>query len=108
MDTEILQSNLKRLRLSGIAKVLPIRLHEAEVGELPYAKFLEILLSEELNKRSSNLHNKRLREARFPALKTLDTFDFNFNPTIKRREVQDLLTCRSIVEKRNVLFIGPP
>jgi DNA replication protein DnaC len=65
MNIEMLQSSLKRLRLSGIAKVLPIRLHEAEVAELPYTQFLENLLKEELNKRSSNLHNKRLRKAQF-------------------------------------------
>ncbi len=108
MDLDILQSNLQRLRLSGIAKVLPIKLHEAEVAELPYAQFLANLLGEELNKRTSNLHNKRLRAARFPSQKTIDAFNFDFNQTIKKRDVLDLLTCRSIVEKRNVLFIGPP
>jgi len=108
METEILQNNLIKLKLSGIAKTLTIRLHEAEEAEPSYAQFLASLLSEEINRRKNNLHNKRLREARFPELKTIDNFNFNFNETIKKREVLDLLTCRLIVEKRNVLFIGPP
>jgi DNA replication protein DnaC len=107
-DIQLLEANLKRLRLSGMAKVLSIRLHEAEVGELPYQQFLCNLVNDQLNKQASNVYTKRLKEAHFPALKTIDQFDFNFNATIKKREVMDLLTCRCLVEKRNVLFIGPP
>jgi DNA replication protein DnaC len=107
-DIQLLESNLKRLRLSGMAKILSIRLHEAEVSDIPYAQFLSNLVNDELNKQTTNVLNRRLREARFPALKTLEHFDFNFNPSIKKREVLDLLACRFLAEKRNVLFIGPP
>jgi DNA replication protein DnaC len=98
----------QRLKLSGMARILSVRLHEAEVADLPYHQFLENLVNDELNRQATSIHNRRLKEARFPMLKTIDQFDFGFNSTIKKRDILDLLTCRCIIEKRNVLFIGPP
>jgi DNA replication protein DnaC len=107
-DIELLEANLKRLKLSGMAKILSVRLHEAEVSEIPYHQFLASLVSDELNKQATNVLNRRIREANFPYHKTIEQFEFGFNPTIKKREILDLLTCRFLVEKRNILFIGPP
>jgi DNA replication protein DnaC len=107
-DIQLLETNLKRLKLSGMARILSVRLHEAEVADLPYHQFLENLVNDELNRQATSIHNRRLKEARFPMLKTIDQFDFGFNSTIKKRDILDLLTCRCIIEKRNVLFIGPP
>ena len=108
MNIEILETKLRRLRLSGMAKILSIRLHEAEVADLPYHQFLSNLVDDQLNYQVTNAHNRRLKEARLPSFKTIEQFDFSFNPMIKKRDVLDLLTCRFLVEKRNVLFIGPP
>ena len=65
-DIQLLESNLKCLNLQGMAKSISIRLHEAGSGDLPYQKFLENLVNDELNKRASNAHNRRMKEARFP------------------------------------------
>lgn len=107
-DLQLLDDNLRRLRLSGMAKTLSIRIHEAETAELPYQQFLESLIADEQNRRTSNLHDRRLKQAQFPYLKTSDEFDFDFNTSIKKREVADLMTGRCLIEGRNVLFIGPP
>jgi DNA replication protein DnaC len=106
--TQLLEDNLKRLRLSGMAKSLGVRIHEAETGELPYRLFLENLIADELGRRSGNLFDRRLKQARFPFLKTLDAFDFDFNPSVKKREIMELMSCRCLLDKRNVLFLGPP
>jgi DNA replication protein DnaC len=105
---EILETQLKQLRLSGMVKVLPIRLHEAEVGDLPYHQFLSNLIGDQLNHQTSTTYNRKIKEARFPFLKTVEEFDFTFNTSIRKRDVMDLLTCRFVLEKRNVLFVGPP
>jgi DNA replication protein DnaC len=105
---QLLEDNLRRLRLSGVAETLSVRIHEAENADLPYQEFLSAILTDELNRRTSNQHNRRLKLAKFPQQKTLDTFDFNFNQSVKKRDVLDLMTCRCLVDGRNALFLGPP
>jgi DNA replication protein DnaC len=103
-----LQTILKSMRLGGVAANLPMRYQEAKANELDYLDFLDNLLSDEQVRRQSNLLNRRLKLARFPELKTLDDFDFSFNPIIKKKEVMSLSSCAFVHEARNVLFIGPP
>jgi len=105
---EALQMQMKGLRLSGMAKQLPIRYQEAKASELDYLTFLDQLVNDELSKRKENLLNRRIKMARFPELKALDEFNFGFNPIIDRKIINDLATSRFIHEAKNVLFIGPP
>lgn len=105
---QLLEGSLRRLRLSGMAQNLGVRIHEAETAHLPYGSFLENLVADELNRRSSNLYSRRLKQSQLPFLKTLDEFDFDFNPSIKKREIMELMSGRYLLEKRNVLFLGPP
>lgn len=107
-DLSVLESKLKSLRLAGMTKILPIRLHEAESADLPYHQFLHNLVDDQLNHRSTTAYNRKIKEARFPCMKTVEEFDFSFNTTIRKRDVLELLTCKFLLEKRNVLFIGPP
>lgn len=106
--TELLEDQLRRLRLSGMAHAISVRLHEAEAQDLSCRTFLEGLITDELNRRISNLSNRRLSAAKLPFCKTIADFDFGFNPEIKKREILELMTCRCILEQRNVLLIGPP
>ena len=103
-----LQEYLKQLRLSGLAQSLEVRLSEAAGNRLDHAEFLELILQDELAVRGSRQIERRVRAASFRETRNLDEFDFSFNPSIKRRQIEDLATCRFIREKSDVLLLGPP
>jgi DNA replication protein DnaC len=103
-----LQSQLKELRLSGLAGTLDVRLQEATANSLSQAEFLELILQDELLVRHERLIGRRVKAAQFREVKTLDAFNWSFNPSINRKQVFDLATCRFIRELRDVLFLGPP
>lgn len=103
-----LQSMLKQLRLSGLAETLDVRLQEAAGHRLSHAEFLELILQDELHVRERRLIERRVKIASFKELKPLDDFDWAFNPSIPRKQVFDLATCRFIRESRDALLIGPP
>jgi DNA replication protein DnaC len=103
-----LQSTLRQLRLSGLAQSLDVRLQEAASHQLSHAEFFELILQDELLVRQQRQIDRRVNAARFKEMKSLDEFDFAFNPSIKRTQIFDLATCRFIREHRDVLLIGPP
>ena len=103
-----LQQSIKGLRLGGMAINIPIRYQEAKSHELDYLDFLSNLVSDEYSRRQSNLLNRRLKLARFPALKTLDEFDFDFNPCVKKKDIMALASSSFIYKSQNILLIGPP
>jgi len=105
---ESLQTALKKLRLSGLAQSLEVRFQEAAGHNLNHAEFLELILQDELAVRSDRLMARRIKAAAFRETKTLEDFDFAFNPSIQKKQVFDLATCRFIRESRDVLFLGPP
>ncbi len=98
---------LKHLRLSGILDTLDVRSQQALAEHWSYAEFLERLLEDEVERRQQKQLSLRVRRADLASDKTLETFDFTFNPGIHRERVYDLATCRFIREKRNVLLCGP-
>ena len=102
-----IETKLKTLRLSGIAQVLPIRNQEAIQSKLSYMEFLELLLDDELVRRQGRLMERRKQMARFPMHKTLDSFDFSFNPKINHRQIADLATGRFIPNAENIVLLGP-
>lgn len=103
-----LVSALKRLRLSALAGALDVRLQEATANQLSHAEFLEIILQDELAVRNDRLIARRAKAAAFRDAKTLDDFDWRFNPEIKRKQIYDLAAGQFIREGKDVLFIGPP
>ena len=103
-----LLSTLKNLRLSGLAQSLDVRLHEAQSNRLSHAEFLELLLQDELLVRADRLLARRVKAACFRELKTLDGFDWSFNPSLPKKRILDLATGRFLSERRDVLFLGPP
>jgi DNA replication protein DnaC len=106
--TDSLTTALKQLRLSGLVQTLDLRLQEAAGNSLNHAEFLELVLQDELAVRSDRLLKRRVKAANFRELKTLDDFDWSFNPSIKKKQVYDLATGRFIREARDVLLLGPP
>ncbi len=105
---ESLHTALLKLRLSGLAQGLDVRLQEAAGNHLQHAEFLELVLQDELAVRNERLIARRVKAAGFREQKTLDDFDWQFNPSIKRKAIFDLATGRFIREARDVLFLGPP
>ena len=105
---DALQKALKKLRLSGLAQTLDVRLQEAAGNGLNHAEFLELILQDELAVRGDRLLARRVRAADFREPKTLEDFDFSFNTSIKRKQIYDLATCRFIREARPILWLGPP
>jgi len=103
-----LQSQLRQLRLSGLGRTLEVRLQEAGGNNLTHAEFLELILQDELLIRNERLIGRRVKVAQFRELKVLDQFNWSFNPSIHRKQIYDLATCRFIREMRDVLFLGPP
>jgi DNA replication protein DnaC len=107
MDNNLL-STLKKLRLSGLANTLEIRLHEATTTGLSHREFLELLLQDEQLLRNDRLISRRVALACFRDTKRLEDFDFSYNPSIKKNKIFDLATCRYIRERKDVLWVGPP
>jgi DNA replication protein DnaC len=105
---DALHNALKKLRLSGFIQSLEVRLHEAQSHQLGHAEFLELVLQDELALRSDRLLKRRVKVAAFRELKTLDSFDWSFNPALPKKQIHELATCRFIRETRDVLLLGPP
>lgn len=105
---ESLQRTLRQLRLSGLAESLDVRLQEAASHGLNHAEFLELILQDELAVRANRLMGRRVRLASFNEPKTIEDFDFAFNPSIKKKQIYDLATCRFVREARSILWLGPP
>ncbi|MCL2330872.1 MAG: IS21-like element helper ATPase IstB [Phycisphaerae bacterium] len=105
---ERLLSMLRQLRLSGLAQTLDVRLQEAAGHQLSHAEFLELILQDELLVRQERQIANRTKAAQFREVKPLDQFNWSFNPSIQKKQIFDLATCRFIRERRDLLFIGPP
>ncbi len=82
---EAMQAALRKLRLSGMAQSLDVRLQEASGNGLNHAEFLELILQDELAIRAERLIGRRVKAAAFRELKPLEDLDFAFNPSIKKK-----------------------
>jgi DNA replication protein DnaC len=103
-----LQMAMKKLRLSGMARTVEVRLQEASGNRLSHEEFLELILQDELEVRKERQIGRLVKAAAFRELKTLTDFDWQFNNTINRRQFHDLATGKFIREARDVLILGPP
>jgi len=98
---------LKKLRLSGVLESLDVRVREATEDEVGHVEFLVRLLRDEVERRESKQLSTRVRKAGFEHGKTLDRFDFVFNPTVPKAKVLDLATGGFVQRHENVLLVGP-
>jgi DNA replication protein DnaC len=98
---------LKRLRMSGVLETLDVRNQQAIEEKWTYVEFLARLLEDEVERRAQKQLSLRIRRAAINTTKTLEGFDFAFNPSVNRQQVLDLATCSYIRQKRNVLICGP-
>ena len=98
---------LKKLRMSGVLQTLELRVQQAAEDNLAHSEFLLRLLSDEVERRDAKMLDQRLRRAHFEHAKTLDDFDFHFNPSVPKAKIVDLATCLFIRHRTNVILLGP-
>lgn len=102
-----LTPHLKQLRLSGILETLEVRNRQAVDGKWTYVEFLTRLVEDEVERRAQKQLALRLRRATVNTAKSLETFSFDFNPTINRQQILQLAGGDYIRRKENLLICGP-
>lgn len=105
---ERLQEQCFRLRLVKSRERLEAWLQEASNQEMPYAHFLDRLLTEEVAAKTAKNITMRTNLARFPFVKGLEVFEFSYQPSIDKKQIQQLATCHFIEHGENVVILGPP
>ncbi|MBM4431528.1 MAG: ATP-binding protein, partial [Chloroflexi bacterium] len=103
-----LDRKLRYLRLSGMAGTLEARNQEAIHHHLAYPEFLELLVEDELARRRDRLFARRLKQAGIVEVKSLENYDWSFNPQVPKALVLDLATARFVREHGGILLLGPP
>jgi len=105
---ERLQEHLQRLRLFKSRDRLEALLQEATSKELTFADFLDQVLTEEVASKTAKHVTMRTQLARFPFVKGLDAFDFGYQPSLDKKQVQALSSCHFIEHGENLVILGPP
>jgi DNA replication protein DnaC len=103
-----LREQLKQLRLSGLLQTLEVRLQEAKSSKLDDAEFLELIFEDEMVVRSDRQIERRTKAAAFRDQKCLDDFDFDFNKSVKRKQIYDLAAGDFVRKHHDAIFVGPP
>lgn len=102
-----LETQLKTLRLGGFLQTLDLRLQEAQKASVGYVEFLQLLVQDEIERREAKKLISRLSRASFEEEKTLEGFDYSFNPKLNAKLIRDLGNGTFIERKEHVLLYGP-
>jgi DNA replication protein DnaC len=105
---ERLQEHCQQLRLFKSRERLEALLQDATTQEATYGDFLEAVLTEEVSAKAEKNVSMRTHLARFPFVKTLEAFDWSYQPALDKKQVQSLATCRFIETGDNLVLLGPP
>jgi len=108
VDGKALEQGLKRLKLRYIRDALHDINEQALIEEPSYLDFLAYVVSLEVAAREETQREKRLKAARFPALRTLEDFDFSFQTSVSAQTVRDLAALQFVQARENVVLLGPP
>ena len=99
---------LKHLRLGRVAEVLDAHMQRAVAANMSYLDFLRGLIEEATTAQDTRIVNGRIKAAHLPYLKTLEQFDFSFQPGLSRQKIADLATLRFVENHDNIILLGPP
>ena len=102
-----LKSQLTALKLSGIVDTLELRIMESQNNQLAFTELLAMILNDEIETRQNRKLQRLISHARLDAGKTLESFDFTFNPSINASLIRELATCRFIDKGENIFLLGP-
>lgn len=103
-----LESQLQALKLKGILANYREITEKAAQNNLSYSEYLSLLLDEELKRKNEGTIKTKINKARFPFIKTLEEFDFSFQPSLREKEIIALSSLDFIEKKENLIFLGPP
>ena len=106
-DIHQLETKMRMIKLSGMVETLDMRLAQAQKEGLAFTQFLEILLEDEVQHRANRKLASRIIRAHFEEDKSLEGFDFNFNPKLPTQYIRELATCQFIERKESVILCGP-
>ena len=106
-DIHQLENKMRSLKLNGMRDTLELRLTQAQKDGLGFTQFLELLLEDEVQCRANKRLTGRIAKARFEEAKSLEEFNFHFNPKVPTQYIHDLATCRFIERKESIIFCGP-
>jgi DNA replication protein DnaC len=105
---ERLGEHMTRLRLFKSRERIEALLQEDAAKEIAYSDFLDQVLSEEVAAKTTKNVAMRTALARFPFVKPLETFDFAYQPSIDKKQLAEVATCRFLEHGDNVILLGPP
>jgi len=105
---EQIQEQMRLLKLVRTAEELPVLLQDASKRDASYTELLQDLLSRELAAKQERHTTMKTTMARFPFHKSLESFDFKFQPSIEPKVIRELATGRFVADSDNVLLLGPP
>ena len=108
LTTDRIRGHATRLGLTHLTETTTALVERAETAQLGYLEFVDLLLEEEVGLRESRRFRNALKLSGLPHHKTLEEFDFAFQPTLDTRKVRDLATLEFIRAKANVALLGPP
>jgi len=106
--TKQIEEQMKALKLKGMLPVYKELSDRATKGKLQYEEYLALLLEEEIKRKTEGSIKAKIAKAKFPFVKTVEGFDFSFQPNLKEREVIRLSSLDFIGQKDNIIFLGPP
>lgn len=105
---ENLKTKLRQFKLAGMVKSLESRNRFAIDNNITYLEFMELLMDDELVNRKANSFGKRLIKSKINTIKSIDEFDFNYQPKLNKKHILDLASCRFINENTNIVLMGKP
>jgi len=107
-EYDLLLHQLKHLRLGRVAEVLDAHTQRAVAANMSYLDFLRGLIEEATTAQDTRIVNGRIKAAHFPYLKTVEQFDFSFQPSLSRQKIADLAALRFVANHENIILLGPP
>ncbi|WP_054936528.1 IS21-like element helper ATPase IstB [Moorella stamsii] len=106
--TTYLESQMQALKLKGMLAHYREVTEKASQNNLSYTEYLSLLFEEELKRKNEGTVKTKINKARFPFIKTLEEFDFSFQPSIREKEIIALGSLDFVEKKENVIFLRPP
>ena len=106
-DKHQIENKMRQLKLGGMIETLEVRLDQAQKEGVNFTQFLETLLEDEVQHRANKRLATRIIRAHFEDEKSLEGFDFTFNPKLPAQYIRELATCQFVERKESVILCGP-